>query len=394
MLVCQGALSMATAATDSLAALIAVRGIMGATMAAFIPTIQSFLAAFFGKAAFSLSFSLSFSLGGALAQIVPVSALLLFLAGRTGWSEWRMFFVLWGVPSLLLAVPIVLLLPDGPRDASLRRFLSEEEHALLVREAEVTEGERQAKSAPAAARGKGGGADRGPSIARLLRDERVLILSVLNLTTAASMGGLNQWQPELLSADGRYSMAVAAVLNAIPAAGALPISILNARHSDATGERVMHSLCGEAVVLFGFLLSTVVLKMSAPPTALTVLMLVFIVAGDQIFFTPFSAYTADILPQALQASGMAIVSIGGSLGNILGPILIGSLLSVSGGFLVPFVALLGLVVVSLALIVALFLCARRRRRTAMALAAADAIELGAKPPGGSAEVQGAAGGGV
>ena len=58
------------------------------------------------------------------------------------------------------------------------------------------------------------------------------------------------------------------------------------------------------------------------------------------------------------------------------------------------IALLGLVVVSLALIVALFLCARRRRRTAMALAAADAIELGAKPPGGSAEVQGAAGGGV
>ena len=227
-----------------------------------------------------------------------------------------------------------------------------------------------------------------PSIAKLLRDERVVILSVLNLTTAASMGGLNQWQPELLASDGRFSMAVAAVLNAIPAAGALPISILNARHSDATGERVIHALCGEAIVLFGFLLSTIVLNMSAPPTALTVTMLFFIVAGDQIFFTPFSAYTADILPQASQASGMAIVSIGGSVGNILGPIVIGSLLSVSGGFLVPFLALLIFVVVSLALIVALFLCARRRRRLLLMSTSDDEIELGGKTDTGPRPTRG------
>ena len=49
MLLLQGALSMATAASNTLASLIVVRSVLGASMAAFIPTAQSYLASFFGK---------------------------------------------------------------------------------------------------------------------------------------------------------------------------------------------------------------------------------------------------------------------------------------------------------------------------------------------------------
>lgn len=192
-----------------------------------------------------------------------------------------------------------------------------------------------------------------------------------------------------------FVQAMSALLNAIPPAVGLPFSLLNARHSDATGERIYHAIAGEIIVTVGFILSSLLLRARASPsTALELASLSTVIVGDGIFIVPFLAYSADILPSSSAAAGIAVVTIGGSVGNVFGPTIVGTLLHSSGGFAVPLLALLGLVVLSLVLLFSLLCVVRRRRlRRRRLLLDADAVnafaddralELSAHEPAGAA----------
>ena len=382
ILVAQGIISALTASIQSYWALVCVRAVQGTTVSAFIPILQTYLAKFFGKDGMSNALALSFVLGGQLAPILPISALLLYVSSfATTIADWRLYYLIWGAPSLLLAIPVFSMLPDSPHEA--KRFLNDAEYKWLIEKTNANEEMRSQKKKESTTNddSDNDGGKQSSACMPILRiiacDVRVILLAIINLTTAASMSGLLAWQPTLLSKEGEENelgMAMSALLNAIPHAVALPFLLLYARHSDKTGERIWHALGGEAVVAIGFLLASMLLRTESPSTVLELATLATVVAGDGMFITPFLAFSPDILPAATAATGIALVTIGGSVGNVVGPSVVGSLLDVSGGFFWPLFALLCLVLLSLGLLVVLLCVVRQRRRRDGLLMEVDEIE--------------------
>lgn len=374
ILVAQGLISALTASVQSYWALVCVRAAQGTVVSAFIPIIQTYLARFFGKDGMSNALALSLILGGQLASILPLSAFVLYVSSfATTIAEWRLYYLIWGAPSLLLAVPVCTMLPDSPHEA--RRFLTDMEYEWLLEKTNANEEMRSENVKRSNLTGDEAYNDDSESqqqqrgvcmpMLRIACDARVILLAIINLTTAATMSGHLAWQPTLLSNEGEDNergLAMSALLNAIPHMVSLPCMLLYAWHSDKTGERIWHALGGAVVVGVGFLLASMLLRTESPSVVLELAALSTVVAGDGMFITPFLAYGPDILPAAKATMGIAIVTLGSSLGNILGPSVVGTLFEVSGGFFWPLFALLCLILLSLGLLVVL-LCVVQQRRT-------------------------------
>ena len=74
--------------------------------------------------------------------------------------------------------------------------------------------------------------------------------------------------------------------------------------------------------------------------------------------TPMRAFQADIFPRNSSHAGFAVINTVGTLGGLLGPIIVGSLRDMSGGFTIPLAFLSGCVVISGALFIPLIFTQR------------------------------------
>ena len=63
------------------------------------------------------------------------------------------------------------------------------------------------------------------------------------------------------------------------------------------------------------------------------------------YYTAFRAYQGDILPKASSATGFALINGLGSLGGVIGPTLAGWLRDVTGSYVIPLIALGGVLLV-------------------------------------------------
>ena len=145
----------------------------------------------------------------------PISAALLSLDGWLGLRGWQWLFLLEGIPSVLVGLLVLRLLPERPRDA---RWLSEGERAWLTR---TLEREQTAVHASHAA-----------EMHAALRTPLVWWLGLSYFLLVMALYGFPLWLPQLLKAAAGFSNTEIGFASALCDAVAAVGMVLVGRRSD------------------------------------------------------------------------------------------------------------------------------------------------------------------
>jgi ACS family tartrate transporter-like MFS transporter len=264
----------------------------------------------------------------------PLCGWMLSLSNPLQIAPWRWMFLLQAIPNLLLMLFAIAYFVDRPKQA---RWLTDPDRDALDAEMEAP-AQEPAIQAP---------------VLPMLRDSRVIACAACWLLVMTGCYALLFWVPLLvrqLNPSGGELMI--GMISALPQAGVVLGMLVNARHSDRTGERVAHF--GLAALFAGIIL----LAASAVSTVTAVLALltltgVGIGAAQSVFWT---------LPAALRIGGgrvpigvIAVIGMTGTMGGILGPMLLGTIREATGSFT------LGIVTLALMLILAAPVALLQRR---------------------------------
>ncbi|HKT60338.1 MAG TPA: MFS transporter [Gemmatimonadales bacterium] len=289
----------------------ALRFLLGVAEAGFFPGIIFYLTYWYpaperarAYARFLAAIPVCGVIGG------PISGALLGLDGRLGLQGWQWLFVLEGIPSVLVGLAVLWLLPDRPRDA---RWLRPEERAWLE---ERVEAERAQ-----------GGPTHAASLGRALGNPMVWWLGLSYFLLIVPLYGFALWLPQLIKASGDFTNFEVGVITAIPYAVAAVGMVLVGRRSDRTGERHLHLAFPAVAGALGFFAVT----RSGHP-ALLVAALSLTAFGVLGWLGPFWALPTAFLREQAAAGGIALINSMGAFGGFVGPYLIGRVKQSTGEF--------------------------------------------------------------
>jgi MFS transporter, ACS family, tartrate transporter len=263
---------------------------------------------------------LSMVLGG------PLCGWLLGVANPLDIESWRFMFLMLAVPNFVLAVAAALYLVDRPDKA---RWLSDEERTWLEREFEV-QGEMSGPS---------------PPVGEIARDPWLWRCSVTWLLIMTGAYALVFWLPQLVrQLDLGGSELMIGTLSALPLLGLAIGLIVNGRRSDRTGERLLHTGIPSAVAGIA-MLTAAFLQPGWPVLALLVAAGFGIGAAQGVFWA---------VPGKMRLGGdkvpvgaIALISMFGTAGGIVGPWLTGALVAGTGSFSVAIGVLASLLILAL-----------------------------------------------
>jgi ACS family tartrate transporter-like MFS transporter len=262
----------------------------------------------------------------------PLCGWLLGMTNPLGIESWRWMFLVSAAPNFVFALMAAAYFVDRPSQA---RWLAGDEGRQLEQRiaAEVT-----ASSTPA-----------GQGSLAPLADARVWLCCAVWFLVMTGSYALVYWLPQIVR---QLSLArsewLIGTLSALPQAALVLGLFLNARHSDRTGERLGHTAIG--ALLAGIALLVAVL-MPVGPGVLALLMVAgFGIGANQgVFWT---------LPSALGVGGgqvpvgvIAVISMAGTAGGIVGPAMLGRLFELSGSHVAGILVLAGFLFLAAALLV-------------------------------------------
>ena len=249
----------------------------------------------------------------------PLSGWLLDLRGF-GLSGWQWMLLLEGVPSVLLGIALLWLLPDRPATA---RWLSpEEKQAVLAELAADTANDHAAHTLS--------------GFWEMLKDKRIWIFMIPDFSIVIGLYGLGLWMPQMISAMG-FSHLQTGFLVALPYLLAMAAMVLVGISSDRRGERVWHvagSALAAALGLVGAALFT--------QPALVVASFCLASAGIYAALAVFWTLPTAILRGMAAAGGLALLNSFANLGGFFGPSLMGWLKQETGNFRGGLLALAGM----------------------------------------------------
>jgi len=288
----------------------AVRLSLGAAEAGFFPGVLFFLTLWFPasyRGRVLGIFMAGVAISGAIGS--PISGYLLSFDGLLGLRGWQWLFLIEGVPAILLAPLCLYFLQDGPAQAD---WLPAADRAALARtlEAERAQLEKRAKY----------------SFGQALRNPRVLFLAFTYFADVCLLNGILFFMPMILKGFGMSNLQTGLVA-AIPSVAGLVTVILWGRHSDRTGERIVHVALPLAIGGAALLAAAVLVDPTLRIIALTIAF-----AGTLAFTPPFWTVPASFLSGAASAGGYAAISSLGVVGGFVAPAIIGYLRDVTGDF--------------------------------------------------------------
>ena len=299
-----------------------MRFLLGAAEAGFFPGVIYYLTLWFPKTIRARAISRFY-------MAMPVSTVfmgliaggLLNLNGRLHLAGWQWLFLAEGMPAVLLSFVFLRLIPDGPVDAV---WLSADERDWLSSQlrSEHTSG--------------GHGEDFG----RALRDPRVWTLSLLFFCNLTCNYAYTFSAPAIIQSITTLSAAKIGYLVALMNLLGAPCMLLNAMHSDRTGERRWHVAVPFLLMAAGFLIAG--LSRSAP------LVIVSLALAAVSFFSmqgPLWSIPGAFLQGKSAAAGIAAMNMIGMVGGFVGPYSMGVAKTFTGSYQ-P--GLLGLTVPSVA----------------------------------------------
>ncbi len=279
-----GAMCVLMALTRGPLSFYVLRFLLGVAEAGFFPGIVLYATYWFPShyrarivAAFSMSIPLASFIGS------PLSAGLLQADGVLGLHGWQWVFVAEGIPTALLGLVCLVLLPDRPASAG---WLRAEQRAWLS-------GVLEAEAAVARPVGH-------LTLGRLARNPSVWGLAIACSASSAASASLSVWQPQLIKSFGLTNFQTGLV-NAIPYGFAAALMMFWGLHSDRTGERRWHTALPLLVIAAGLLC----VSASTGSLAVTVALLSSSLVGYSSFKGPFWAFTASTLSPGTAAAGIA-----------------------------------------------------------------------------------------
>jgi len=317
IMVSWGIVATATAFVQGEISFYVARFLLGIAEAGFFPGIILYLTYWFPRAQrarvvalFFLAVPLSSVLGAPLSTLLIQNG-----AGVLGFDAgWRLMFFAEGIPAVLVGLLVLVALPDRPRAA---RWLGAAESDAL--EARIAA--EDAEAVP-----------HETSLRTALRDPRVAALSVVYFGVVFGNYVLAFFLPQVVSDMQEqfgieFSLVHIGLITAIPYAVASVVMVANARHSDRTGERVLHvavpAFVGAAGVAVALYLDSPYLVVAA----MTVCACGVFAAIPVIWQLP-SAFLTGVGA----AAGIALINSFGNLSGFLGPYLTGSLQDFTGSF--------------------------------------------------------------
>jgi MFS transporter, ACS family, tartrate transporter len=261
----------------------------------------------------------------------PISGALLGLDGRLGLQGWQWLFLLEGIPSVLVGVAVLWLLPDRPGDA---RWLPPAERAWLEERLAAERSEPVTHHIG--------------SLRRTVANPMVWWLGLSYFLLIVGLYGFALWLPQLVKASGDFSNFEVGVITAIPYAAAAVGMVLVGRHSDHTGERHLHLVLPALVGAVGFLAAT-----RSGSTVLLVASLSLCAFGVLGWLGPFWALPTAFLREQAAAGGIALINSMGAVGGFVGPYLMGNIKERTGEFAPGLVLLAGSMVTAAVIVLGL-----------------------------------------
>lgn len=310
-----GLVSTLTACVVGPASFFAARILLGVAEAGFFPGIIYYMTAWYPAAVrarvvagFMLAIPVATLVGNVVAGMILDS-----MGGVGGLAGWQWLFILEGIPSVLLGISVLFLLPDGPHDAT---WLTAEERAWLVADRAAEDGRRL----------DAGGTEKLSALA----DARVWILIGLYVTVAVGTNAMGAYLPKLIesrfaphvvgpdgSEAGKYWRV--GLLAALPQVLAVIAMVAASRLSDATGRRSPVVFAALVVAACGWLLAWL-----APNPWVALLGLCLAQAGMMAVLPVFWALPPLFLGGVAAAAGIALVNSVANIGGIFAPKVIGA----------------------------------------------------------------------
>lgn len=264
----------------------------------------------------------------------PLCGWLLGIGNPLGWEPWRWMFLLLAVPNVLLAIFACSYFVDRPSGARWLSFAEKE--ALAAAMADEREDGPAAPARPMAA---------------IVRDPWVWRCCLAWLLIMTGSYSLVFWLPQLVRqiGDGQSEFTIG-VLSSLPQLALLIGLILNGRHSDRHGERLWHVGLAAALAGGAMMIASII------PTGWWVLALLVLAglgigAAQGVFWAIPSTVrigSGGVVP----VGAIAIISMFGTLGGVIGPMLIGAIVAGTGGFALAIAALAVLLILALFALVA------------------------------------------
>jgi ACS family tartrate transporter-like MFS transporter len=286
-----------------------MRFLLGMAEAGFFPGVIFYLMQWFppGMRARAISrFYISLPLASTV--MGSIAGALLNLQGKMGLAGWQWLFLVEGLPAIVLGVVFLIVLPNTPADA---KWLAPHEQQWLSSQVHID----------AASGGH------THDVARALRDPRVLQMGLLFLCMLGANYAYTFSAPAILQKlTGWNTTHVGFLIAAMGVAGAVAM-ILNAQHSDRSGERYWHIIVPFLIMAGAFAVGGLSIApwLAVPALAMTVI-------SNSALQGPNLAIPATFLKGKSMAAGIAAMNTVGILGGFLGPYWMGIARDLTGDY--------------------------------------------------------------
>jgi sugar phosphate permease len=298
-----------------------MRFLLGAAQAGFFPGVILYITYWF-PAAYRARiigwFMVAIPVSGFLGS--PIStALLVATDGWMGLRGWQWMFILEALPAVVLGFICLVVLSDGPSDAT---WLQPDERIWLL--ARLDEDRRRHRPVGQM------------SLWRVLWHRHVLLLAVALAGSTAVSSGLQLWQPQIIQSYDLNNMQTG-LLNSIPFALASVIMVWVGQRSDRTGERIWHAAVPLMLTAVS-LASALVFESLFSIVVILSLAVIGIYAGKG----PVWAVSTEWLSAGTAAAGLAQINALSNLAGFGAIYAVGFIKDATGSFALALLPLVGL----------------------------------------------------
>lgn len=294
-----GLVSSLTMFVRTPASFYALRFLLGVFEAGFFPIVVYYLSCWFPlqrRAKVMALFSSAIVISGIIAY--PLSgAILKYMHGVGGMDGWEWMFPLEGLPCIVLALMVPLMLDESPEKAN---WLSTKEKAMLAASLKA--------ESPAS---------EGQTFAQNLRDPRLYALMAVYFTFAGAIAVLHFWTPTIIRSLGVTDIIHVGFYSAIPSVFSFFAMISIGARADRK-QRLRESVVATALVGGAALC---LLPFASNSLVLSLALLSVGMAGLVTFIPLFWASVPACFPGSAKA--VSAVATIGLLGGVVSPAVIG-----------------------------------------------------------------------
>jgi ACS family tartrate transporter-like MFS transporter len=288
-----------------------IRFLLGVAEAGFLPGAMLYMATWVPARHRSKSILLFFSIGQFAALCGPIiSAWIITGPGIFGLKGWQSMFVLEAVPTVLLGILVLFVLPDSPDKA---KWLSSDEKGWLKQELARDQKNQASHTVHALMEG--------------LKSSKVWALFASKFANGLAIFTIALWFPQIVRHTTTLSIEHTGLVVAMPALVTIPMMWIIGNYSDRSGNRIVHS----AIMLtLCAIFSSSAAFISDPMISVVLIGCASVCAVVATGIT--WAIAPSFLTGAAAASGFAVINAGGILAGFAGGYVIGLLREHTGNF--------------------------------------------------------------